>query len=235
MRPSPGASRTSRTRAQNPSTAAASGAPSGSPASSTTTSTSPASDRSSPCAAKPSRGQVRQATRRDRLRCHQPDAGGRIPATPAHPQSRALDHRGDAPHPRLELRRGSQPHPLRPRAGEHDTAQALRHRPHQGPRARRRRDHAQSGQEPEAGPRLPEDDRQRRTAANARLTAPPGPRPSPRRRPSAHEGQPVMPGCRRSRLSRPRRSSSDATMATKSGAERLQGCARVPTKPLAHA
>ena len=40
--------------------------------------------------------------------------------------------RGDAPHPRLELRRGSQPHPLRPRAGEHDPATPLRHRPHQG-------------------------------------------------------------------------------------------------------
>ena len=60
------------------------------------------------------------------------------PERPAHPQSRALDYRGDAPHPRLELRRGPKPHPLRPRAGEHDPAAALRHRPHQGPRARRR-------------------------------------------------------------------------------------------------
>ena len=53
-------------------------------------------------------GQVRQAPLRDSLRCHQPDPGSRIPGTPPHPQSRALDDRGDAPHPRLELRRGSQ-------------------------------------------------------------------------------------------------------------------------------
>ena len=70
-----------------------------------------------------------------------------------------------------ELRRGSQPHPLRPRAGEHDTAPALRHRRHQGARARRRPDHAQSRQKPEAGARLPQNDRQRRPQASAPLTA----------------------------------------------------------------
>ena len=89
---------------------------------------------------------------------------------------------------RLELRRRSKPHPLRPRAGEHGTAQALRHRPHRGARARRRRDYAQSGQEPEAGARLPENDRQRRPAASARLTVSSGSRPSSRRQPSARAG-----------------------------------------------
>ena len=43
-----------------------------------------------------------------------------------------------------------------------------------GARARRRPDHAQSGQEPAPRPRLPENARQRRPAAAARLTAPPG-------------------------------------------------------------
>ena len=37
------------------------------------------------------------------------------PPTPAHPQSRALDHRGHPSHPRPLLRRGPQPQPLRPR------------------------------------------------------------------------------------------------------------------------
>ena len=41
----------------------------------------------------------------------------------------------------------------------------------QGARARRRRDHAQSRQKPEAGARLPQNDRQRRPQASARLTA----------------------------------------------------------------
>ena len=66
----------------------------------------------------------------------------RIPPTPPLPQSRTLEHRGDAPHPRLELRRGPQPHPHRPRPAEHDPAATLRHRHHQGARARCRRDHA---------------------------------------------------------------------------------------------
>ena len=74
----------------------------------------------------------------------------------------ALQH-----HPRLELRRGSQPHPHRARSREHDPAAALRYRSHQGARARRRPDHAQSGQEPAPRPRLPENDRQRRPAASA--------------------------------------------------------------------
>ena len=86
----------------------------------------------------------------------------------------ALDDRGDAPHPRLELRRGSQPHPHRARSGEHDPAAALRYRSHQGARARPRRGHAQFGQEPAPRPRLSENDRQRRPATSARLTAPPG-------------------------------------------------------------
>ena len=117
-------------------------------------------------------GQVLQAPLRDSLRCHQPDPGSRIPGTPPHPQSRALDDRGDAPHPRLELRRGSHPH--RARSGEHDPAAALRYRSHQGARARPRRGHAQFGQEPAPRPRLSENDRQRRPATSARLTAPPG-------------------------------------------------------------
>ena len=82
--------------------------------------------------------------------------------------------RGDAPHPRLELRRGPKPHPLGSWAGEHDPAAPLRHRPHQGARARRRRNHAPSCQESAPPPRLPENDRQRRPPASARLTAPPG-------------------------------------------------------------
>ena len=61
-----------------------------------------------------------------------PQAASR--ATTAHPQSRALDDRGNPPHPRLELRRGPQPHPHRVRSGEHDPTAPLRHRPHQGAR-----------------------------------------------------------------------------------------------------
>ena len=120
------------------------------------------------------RGQLRQATQRDRLRRHQPVPTGRIPSTPAHPQSRALDHRGHPPHPRLVLRRGPQPHPHRPRPGEHDPAAPLRHRPHQGARARRRRDHASPGQKSAPCARLPQDDRQRLPAGRARLSAPAG-------------------------------------------------------------
>ena len=88
------------------------------------------------------------------------------------PQSRALDHRGHPSHPRLVLRRG--PHPHRPRPGEHDPAAPLRHRPHQGARARRRRDHASLGQESAPRTRLPQNDRQRLPARRARLSAPAG-------------------------------------------------------------
>ena len=62
----------------------------------------------------------------------------------------------------------SQPHPHRARSREHDPAPALRHRTHPGARVRRRRDHAESGQEPAPGPRLPEDDRERQPAGSAR-------------------------------------------------------------------
>ena len=120
------------------------------------------------------RGQVRQAPLRDRLWRHQPDPARRVPATTAHPQSRALDDRGNPPHPRLELRRGPQPHPHRARSAEHDPTAPLRHRPHQGARARRRRDHAQSGQETTPRPRLPEDDREHQPAHSAWLSAPSG-------------------------------------------------------------
>ena len=72
-------------------------------------------------------------------------------------------------------------------------AQALRHRPHQGSWPRRRRDHAQSRQKPEARPGLPQNDREHRPAAGARLTAPSQPRPLPRRQPSAHGGERSCP------------------------------------------
>ena len=120
------------------------------------------------------RGQVRQAPQRDRLRRHQPDPTRRIPATPAHPQSWTLDHRGHPPHPRLVLRRGPQPYPHRARSREHDPATPLRHRPHQGARARCRRDHASLGQESATGSRLPQDDRQRLPSRSTRLSAPCG-------------------------------------------------------------
>ena len=114
---------------------------------------------------------------------------------------RALEHFGGVPerpdhrqpHPRLELRRRSKPYPHWPRARKHDPVAPLRHRPHQRSRARRRRDHAQSGQETAAGHRLPENDRQRRPAASARLTGLYGARPSPCRQPSARRGRTVMP------------------------------------------
>ena len=73
-------------------------------------------------------------------------------------------NRGQSLHPRLEFRRGPQPHTHRPRPGEHDPAAALRDRPHQGPRARRCGDDAQAGQGRAARARLPEDDRQRPSA-----------------------------------------------------------------------
>ncbi len=125
------------------------------------------------------RSQVRQAELRDGLRRHQPEGAERIAGTLAHSQSRALDRRSDASHPRLELRRRSKPYPHRPRAREHDPAAPLRHRPHQRSRARRRRDRAELGQKTAAGHRLPEKDRQRRAAASARLTGLYGARPSP--------------------------------------------------------
>ena len=78
---------------------------------------------------------------------------------------------------------------------------ALRHRPHQGARDRRRRNHAQSGQEPAPGPRLPEDDRERQPTGSARLTAPRQPPPSPHPQPPASGGS-AMPGCRNNRGSR---------------------------------
>ena len=69
---------------------------------------------------------------------------------------------------------GPQSHPQRTRSGEHDRAAPLRHRPHQGARARRRPDHAHSGQGSAPPPRLPENDRQRRPTASVRLSAPAG-------------------------------------------------------------
>ena len=56
------------------------------------------------------------------------------------------------------------------------------------PRARCRRDHAPSCQEPAPRPRLPQNDRQRRPATSARLSAPCPPRPSPRRQPPRPRG-----------------------------------------------
>ena len=61
-----------------------------------------------------------------------------------------------------------------PRPGEHDPAAPLRHRPHQGARARRRRDHASPVQKSAPCARLPQDDRQRLPAGRARLSAPAG-------------------------------------------------------------
>ena len=89
--------------------------------------------------------------------------------------------RGHPPHPRLVLRRGPQPYPHRARSREHDPATPLRHRPHQGARARRRPDHASLGQESATGSRLPQDDRQRLPSRSTRLSAPCGslPRASP--------------------------------------------------------
>ena len=89
--------------------------------------------------------------------------------------------RGHPPHPRLVLRRGPQPYPHRARSREHDPATPLRHRAHQGARARRRRDHASLGQESATGSRLPQDDRQRLPSRSTRLSAPCGslPRASP--------------------------------------------------------
>ena len=82
---------------------------------------------------------------------------------------------------RLVLRRGPQPYPHRARSREHDPATPLRHRPHQGARARCRRDHASLGQESATGSRLPQDDRQRLPSRSTRLSAPCGslPRASP--------------------------------------------------------
>ncbi len=50
---------------------------------------------------------------------------------------------------------------------------ALRHRPHQKTRPRRRPDHAQPRQKPAPGPRLPQNDRQRLPASSTPLTSPP--------------------------------------------------------------
>ena len=100
------------------------------------------------------------------------------PGTAAHPQSRALDDRGQPPRLRLELQRGSHPHPHRPRSGQHDPAAALRHRPHPGPRARRHRDHAQAGQKPAPGTGLPGDDREHPSAGMRPPDRPSGPPPS---------------------------------------------------------
>ena len=136
--------------------------------------------------------------------------------------------RGDPPHPRLELRRGSQPHPHRARSGEHDPAPALRHRPHPGARARRRRNHAQSGQEPAPGPRLAEDDRERLLSGQRPAEHPSGRPPSLGRQPSTHEGRPVMPGCRNARVSRSTESPSPAPTTTQSRAVRLQRHRRQP-------
>ena len=78
--------------------------------------------------------------------------------------------------------------------------------------------------------RLPQNDRQRRPATSARLSAPCPPRPSPRRQPRAHAGRAAMPKRRRSRLSRPTRLPSGATMAAKSGPQPAQGRQRkLPT------
>ena len=44
-----------------------------------------------------------QPAHRDGLRGHQPDPGDGNPGAAAHPRSRALDDRGGASHPRLEL------------------------------------------------------------------------------------------------------------------------------------
>ena len=134
--------------------------------------------------------------------------------------------RGNPPHPRLELRRGPQPHPHRARSGEHDPTAPLRHRPHQGARARRRRDHAQSGQETTPRPRLPEDDREHQPAHSAWLSAPSG---RLRRQSSEPEGRPVMPGSRRNQRSRSRKSPSQRTMAinpparVRNGADNTRG------------
>ena len=52
---------------------------------------------------------------------------------------------------------------------------ALRHRPHQKTRPRRRPDHAQPRKKPAPRPRLPQNDRQRLPAKSTRLTLPPAP------------------------------------------------------------
>ena len=148
------------------------------------------------------RGQGRQAAHRDGLRGHQPGPQGRHAATPAHSQSRALDHRGHTPHPRLELRRGPQPYPHRVRSGEHDPGSGA----------------SSSASSRGAGIAVAETMRNlarnprrvldflKMTAnasptGSARLTAPRQPPPSPHPQPPASGGS-AMPGCRNNRGSR---------------------------------
>ncbi len=78
--------------------------------------------------------------RRASLRGHGPRSRRRLPETPPRTEPRPLAGGGQPPHLRLELRRGPEPHPHRPRSREHDPAAALRDRPRQGPRPVRGRD-----------------------------------------------------------------------------------------------
>ena len=122
---------------------------------------------------------VRPNEPRGRLRSHQPRFHDRLPGAPAHPQPGALDRRGHAPCPRLDLRRGPKPRPRRPRAPEPLPPPALRHRAHPGARAPRRRNHAAPRTQSPPRPRLPQDDRQHQSPnrTRTRLSAPPGYRP----------------------------------------------------------
>ena len=113
-------------------------------------------------------------------------------------------------------------------AGEHDPAAPLRHRPHQEPRTGRRRDHAPTGQKPQARARLAQDDREHRTARRTRLNTPLRLRASSASPPSTHEGRPVTPRCRRRHLAPVHRPPHRTTMTAQSSTQPLQRRQRKP-------